>query len=256
MTMLIFNMAFERVAVLQRVQTCGLCVQAFLSGMFVVFMSLLVTGCGTAGLCIVDVENASVVFRRERGTFRESPLYATREGIMTLQRTETNDFVLRRVGFAGKELNRTNLSLFTTSYGDSSYAFSEDGQKKAYVNWQMDQNHRLVVCSTVKDNENILPAGMGDNLGRIYGGLVLWVNNDLVLFSPLGGGQGGIGGIEPVYLIDVCGKKMTQLCNIVHPYGPRLLSPSKEYFLVSEEIKDSRLYRIQIIDLKTKQNHC
>ncbi|MEI7900705.1 MAG: hypothetical protein WCK89_10640 [bacterium] len=249
MKMTISRMVFEK-GLRQGVREFRLFEKAMLSSTFLVFSSLLVSGCGTAGLCVVDVDNASVVYRRKGGTFREAPLCATQEGFMTLQRTETSRFVVRRVGFDGKEMSQTDLPLFTTSYGDESYAFSEGGQRIAYVKWKTDRNPHLVVCSTANVEVNLLPMGMGDNLGEIYECLVLWVNCDLVLVSPQGGEQGGK---DPFYLIDIYNKKKTFLCDIMHSYGPKLLSPSKRYLLVSEGNNDSLLYRIHIFDLIAKK---
>ncbi len=231
---------------MRRLWTCRSWVEKGSIALHVIFCSLITAGCGTAGLCIVDVEKSSVIFRRESGRYRESPLYVTQEGFRTLQRTETNSYILRTVGFDGKEVSQINLSLFTAACGTDSYAFSDDGMRLAYVKQKPDRNNQIYVSSITNVTENLLPTGEGENMHARLISVILWVNSDVFLFFPNNGPRMEK---DPIYLIRLDERKSTQLDSVASSYGPTLLSPSKRYLLVSEGINNTLRYRLIVFDL-------
>lgn len=212
---------------------------------FMLWSTLVITGCGTAGICMVDVEKSTVVYKEGMGRFREVPQIFCHDGIMTLQRTETNSFLLRLIGFDGRETSRKDYPLFMTSYGTASYAFSDDGENLAYVNWGLNQCRRLFVRSaTDRDGEAKCLMDIPDT---VYDGIVMWTAPDVILFAPKGV-------VDPVYLINVRTGKTVKLCDHSPSYGPLQLSASKRYLLASEgRNRCSGVYRINIFDLASQK---
>jgi len=216
-----------------------------LIGGILVLSILMTTGCGTAGICMVEEEKSSVVFKEGRGRFREVPQIVVHDGIMTLQRTETNRFLLRMIGFDGREMSRKDYPLFMTSYGSASYAFSDDGENLAYVNWGLNQCRRLFVRSP-KDRKGEDKCLM-DIPDTVYDAVVMWTAPDVILFSLKGL-------VDTVYLINVKTGKIIELCDQTPSYGPLQLSASKRYLLVSEGRSDcSGVYLLNIFDLASQK---
>lgn len=216
-----------------------------------VLIQSLISGC--AGVCIVDVATSSIIVRKTEGAFREAPLYITEDGFMTLQRSEMSTFVLRKVGFDGKDKETSFLPLFTTAYGGEAYAFSEDGSKFAFVNWEHESPMRLFVGSITNPKVNVLPTGVCDDLRASFGYEVLWVDEENILVYPDVGYPLPGKKAKPICLLSLHDMRVVRLIDVFGSYGPKQLSPSKRYLMASEGMEDSLLYRIHIIDLKEKK---
>lgn len=215
-----------------------------------VFTYLLVAGC--SGVCIVDTERSSVYIRRDEGSFREEPLCVNDNEYMTLKRSETNSFCLRMISFDGKELSRKNMPLFLTGYRGDQYAFSDDGEMVAYVEFiETGRIRRLRVVRTHAPNDNLLPAGVCDNLRAALGYSVYWLSpTKILLYSKNSGPFHEPEKREDICILDIDGMRVSLLPGYDNCYcGPTLLSPSKRYLLASEKIIDTHLYRLHIVDL-------
>ena len=211
---------------------------------------LLLAGC--SGVCIVDAERSVVYIRRDTGSFREEPLYANGNGYVTLQRSETNSFVLRTIDFAGKETNRKDLPLFLTGYRGDEYAFSDEGKRFAYVEFiGAGPIKRLRVASILSPKDSILPAGVCDNLRAALGYSVFWLSpTRILLYAKNSGPFHQPEKREDICILDIDGMSVSRLPGYDNCYcGPILLSPSKRYLLASEKIIDTHLYRLHIVDL-------
>jgi hypothetical protein len=219
-----------------------------------VFPLLLVAGC--SGVCIVDTERSSVYIRRDKGSFREEPLYVKDNGYVTLQRSETNSFILRSINFAGQETNRREMPLFLTGYGGDKYAFSDEGKRFAYVEYiGAGPIERLRVASTLSPKYNVLPAGVCDNLRAALGYSVFWISPTRILLyakNPMPYHEPEKR--EDICILDLDDMRVARLPGYDNYWcGPILLSPSKRYLLASEEIIDTHRYRLHIVDLNAKK---
>jgi len=215
-----------------------------------VFSLVFLAGC--SGICIVDAERSSVYVRRDDGRFREVPLYVGENGYATLKRSETHSFILRTISFDGKELSRESMPLFLTGYGGDEYAFSDNGEKVAYVeSIGFSPLHRLRVALAHAPNDNLLPDGVCDNLRAFLGYSVFWLSpSNILLYANNSGPFHEPEKRADICIVDINGMRVSLLpgydsCGC----GPILLSPSRRYLLASEEIIDTRLYRLHIVDL-------
>jgi len=216
----------------------------------VLALPLLLAGC--AGVCIVDVPSASVIHRRGSGSFREKPVSVTADSFTTLQRDDKNAYIVRTVGFDGKEVRRSYMPLFTTAYGGSAYSFSEDGTKMAFVNWEPNRRPmRLNVCSVTNLAVNLLPAGVCDHLRARFGYTVMWLDEDTILIYPNVGSQLSGEEAESVQILHLGELRLVQGHEVFGSNGPLLLSPSKRYLMATEDIGDTLLGKIHILDLST-----
>jgi hypothetical protein len=210
----------------------------------------------------VDVESESVTLRRDFGSFVEVPFYVTNDGFSTLQRKDNQTFVMLDVGFDGKVQRRKDMPLFHNGYRGDTCAFSEDGNKVAYIKseWFGDRGSvnyhrvsRLSVCSIQKPTVNLLPAGVCDNLLASCGYRVMWVDSNSILLYP----DVGYSGRKNKEYIRMLSLSDMRICNLLEVYGsscgPLFLSPSKRYLLASEDVSGSTLERLHIIDLKAEK---
>lgn len=205
------------------------------------------TGC-SSGFAIVDSSNYSVVVRHVGGTYRERPFTVTQDGLLTLQRDEDKAFILRRVGFDGKDQWEKRLSNFTM-YGCDEVAFGNDGHLAAYMTYSgSGGGHSLVVSYTSDIVKNQLATDFYITEKGVYGCLVLWLDSESLLIQP----QVSVG-MEHIDLIRLDSKKVTRLCEFSHSYGPTLVSPSGRLLLVSDSISDTLRYRLLVYDLKTEK---
>jgi hypothetical protein len=213
---------------------------------FLAFLVLLTSGC-SSGFAIVGTDKYSVIIRHVGGTFRERPFIINQEGIVTLHRDENNTFVLRSVGFDGKEKWQKRLPIFTM-YGCDEVAFWDDGQLVAYMKYSgSSEKHSLVVSPTSEVTKNQLPADFYITGKGVYACLVLWFDATTLLVYPQSGG------VEHIDLIHLDSKSVTRLCDVSHSYGPTLVSPTGRFIVVSDSIKDSLRYRLLVYDLKTEK---
>lgn len=205
------------------------------------------TGC-SSGFAIVDASNYSVVVRHVGGTYRERPFTVNQNGLLTLQRDEDKTFILRRVGFDGKELWQKRLSNFTM-YGCDEVSFGNDGHLAAYMTYNgLGGGHSLVVSSISDIMKNQLATDFYITEKGVYGCLVLWLDSESLLIQPQVSA-----GMEHIDLIRLDNKKVTRLCEVSHAYGPTLVSPSGRLLVVSDLINDTLRYRILVYDLNTKK---
>lgn len=148
------------------------------------------------------------------------------------------------------------MPLFHRRYGGDDYAFSDDGNLFAYIARVGDSSvRRLHVCSVLEPTKNLLPIGVCDELQALCGYMVMWVDSRTILLYPDVGYPARMKK-EPVRLICVSDFRICNLLEVYGSYGPKALSPSKRYIMVSdsfENIVSPTLYRLHIIDLLNGQ---
>ena len=233
---------------------CGHGPSLFWSGIYVFLSSLLLAGC--AGVCVMDVASNSVIVYRDSGTFREVPLYVREDGFSTLKRTEENTFERKDYTFEGKEVGRTYLPLLFQGYRSDDYAFSESGEYLAYLERVGNElgRHRLELCLVVKPTENILPAGVCNNLQAFCGYKVFWIDPSTILLYAMNAGiHNTKGHEEDICVLHLDGMRVSWMPGYYSFYGEVLLSPSRRYLLATAEMGLSRLYSLNIIDLKAEK---
>lgn len=201
-------------------------------------------GCD-AGFCIVDAKLGTVTFRKSSGTFREIPVTIDTNGsrLMTLQRTDTNSYVTRWVGFDAKTQSESSILPVLNEYGGEAYAFTEDGQKLAYL----DGSNQLFICTMTNMGVNLLPQDIRSMWPDIYDCRVVWLNADSVLVVPRLRGR-----IEvPVDIVHLGSNRVRRLCSAVESHHPILISPAGRYLVATETMADTRSHRLVVYDMAT-----
>lgn len=237
-----------------RQTACRQCPSLFWSGVFVFLSSLLLAGC--AGVCIVDVVSNSVIVRRDSGTFGEVPLFVRDDGFGTMKRTENDAFVRKDYTFDGKEVSRTYLPLLFKGYRCDDYAFSENGAHLAYLERVGKElgRRRLKLCLVAKPTENILPAGVCSNLQAFCGYKVFWIDPSTVLLYAMNAGiHSTKNHEEDICMLHLDEMRVSWMPGYSSFYGEVLLSPSRRYLLATAQMGLSRLYSLNIIDLKAEK---